>query len=115
MKTPPLSQALSAGRRRRTRDRLAPNVPSSEELPGGLDWQAFAARFFPGRRRHDLEALTAYGTYRRSPRAADPESFDPSNQPVGSSKKGGPVEEANRGAAVETGVQAWEEEGGSAP
>jgi hypothetical protein len=31
----------------------------------GLDWQAFSARYFPGRPRHDLEALTAYGAYRR--------------------------------------------------
>jgi hypothetical protein len=33
-------------------------------LPVGLDWSAFSARFFPGRRRHDLEALRAYGAYR---------------------------------------------------
>ena len=89
MKTPPMSQALSAGRRRRTRDRLAPNVPSSEELPGGLDGQVFAARFFPGRRRHELEALAAYGAYRRSQSAADAESFDPTNQSVVQARKVG--------------------------
>jgi hypothetical protein len=33
-------------------------------LPVGLDWSAFSTRFFPGRRRHDLEALRAYGAYR---------------------------------------------------
>ena len=33
-------------------------------VPVGLDWSAFSARFFPGRRRHDLEALRAYGAYR---------------------------------------------------
>ena len=31
-----------------------------------LDWQGFLARYYPGRRRHDLEALTAYGAYRSS-------------------------------------------------
>ena len=33
----------------------------------GLDWQAFSASHFPGRPRHDLRALVAYGAYRRSP------------------------------------------------
>lgn len=32
----------------------------------GLDWQAFSVDHFPGRDRHDLEALVAYGAYRRS-------------------------------------------------
>ena len=30
-----------------------------------LDWEAFAAGYFPGRHKHDLEALVAYGAYRR--------------------------------------------------
>jgi len=29
-----------------------------------LDWQGFLARFFPDRRRHDLDALAAYESYR---------------------------------------------------
>lgn len=33
-------------------------------IPNGLDWSAFSARFFRGRRRHDLEALKAYEAYR---------------------------------------------------
>jgi hypothetical protein len=33
-----------------------------------LDWQGFLARYFPGRRRHDLEALTAYAAYKSSQR-----------------------------------------------
>jgi hypothetical protein len=31
-----------------------------------LDWSAFLARFFPDRRRHDFEALAAYGSYRNA-------------------------------------------------
>ena len=31
-----------------------------DELPGGLDWVAFSGRLFPGRPRHDFEALKAY-------------------------------------------------------
>lgn len=29
-----------------------------------LDYAAFLARFFPGRRRHDFAAITAYAAYR---------------------------------------------------
>jgi hypothetical protein len=31
-------------------------------LPG-LEWHAFSSRYFPGRRRHDLQALKAYEAY----------------------------------------------------
>ena len=30
-----------------------------------LDWDAFSARYFPGGRRHDLDAVAAYGAYRQ--------------------------------------------------
>jgi hypothetical protein len=33
------------------------------EAAEALDWEAFSKRYFPGRRRHDMEALTAYATY----------------------------------------------------
>jgi hypothetical protein len=33
-------------------------------MSGQLDWQAFSARFFPGRGRHDLRVLAAYEAYR---------------------------------------------------
>jgi len=29
-----------------------------------LDWTAFIGRYFPRRRRHDFEALTAYAAYK---------------------------------------------------
>jgi hypothetical protein len=47
-------------------DRVASAVSSSVHVPEGLDWQGFSAAYFPGRRRHDLEALTAYSAYKRS-------------------------------------------------
>ncbi|HEU5211496.1 MAG TPA: hypothetical protein VFU10_01880 [Gaiellaceae bacterium] len=34
------------------------------EAPPALDWYAFCQSFFPGRRRHDLEAVKAYAAYR---------------------------------------------------
>jgi hypothetical protein len=33
------------------------------EAAEALDWEAFSHRYFPARRRHNLEALTAYATY----------------------------------------------------
>jgi hypothetical protein len=38
----------------------------SESGPKDLGWAAFCARFFPDRRRHDLEALTAYANYKHA-------------------------------------------------
>jgi hypothetical protein len=77
-------------------------VASSADAPDGLDWQTFSAAYFPGRRRHDLEALTAYGAYRRS-RTLDER---PSRQATG-------MEEAENGEPGSTGLQDWEDEGGA--
>ena len=38
---------------------FASAVAGGSRVPDGLDWQSFAAADFPGRRRHDLEGLTA--------------------------------------------------------
>lgn len=43
-----------------------------ERAPGGLSWSEFLGRFFPGRRRHDLEALQAYEAYRSENTQATP-------------------------------------------
>jgi hypothetical protein len=34
----------------------------ADEAAEALDWGRFSKRYFPGRRRQDMEALTAYGT-----------------------------------------------------
>jgi hypothetical protein len=36
------------------------------QVDAGLEWTQFLTRFFPGRRRHDIEALAAYGAYRNT-------------------------------------------------
>jgi hypothetical protein len=42
-----------------------PATPTSvQEIEGGLEWTAFLDRFYPGSRRHNVEALAAYGAYR---------------------------------------------------
>jgi hypothetical protein len=60
-----------------------------EQLPSALDWEAFTTLCFPGGRRHDLEAVAAYGAYKRLPRELD-DGWERSNA-----------------------VDAWEEEGGA--
>jgi hypothetical protein len=43
-----------------------PTAPlRAAEAAEALDWEAFSNRYFPGRRRHNLEALTAYATYKQ--------------------------------------------------
>jgi hypothetical protein len=46
-------------------------------LSSTLDWSAFSAAYFPGRRRHDFEALTAYGSYRRLRRVLGADRVEP--------------------------------------
>ena len=68
-----------------------------------LDWQGFLSRYYPGRRRHDFEALTAYGVYRSSGgidvRSAGEVARPGESEPV-------PPES--------TATDSWEDEGGAA-
>ena len=73
-------------------------VASSAHVPNDLDWASFAAAYFPGRRRHDLEALTAYSAYMRSREAG-----------TGPSQGAARIETA-RGANA---LRNWEDEGGA--
>ena len=52
-------------------NQVAYAVATGARVPDGLDWQSFSAASFPGRRRHDLEALSAYGAYRRTNAVGD--------------------------------------------
>jgi hypothetical protein len=99
---------ISAERRRgldaptkRELSQVAATAIGSSDVPDGLDWQAFSTAFFPGRRRHDLEALTAYGAYRRSHTGYEQ-----------SLNKPAPTEDADTGPSA---LQDWEDEGGAAP
>ena len=80
---------------------VASVVTTSAHAPAGLDWQAFSAAYFPGRRRHDLEALTAYGAYRRSRAVGTGSSAEPAGIETG------------RGARGATALRNWEDEGGA--
>ena len=76
------------------------SVVASARIPEDLDWQAFSATYFPGRQRHDLEALTAYCAYR-------------SAQEVDAVSDGLARTEAERGPTGPTPLQGWEDEGGA--
>lgn len=80
---------------------VAASLALDQNVPSGLDWQAFSAAYFPGSRRHNLKAIVAYGAYRRScaagqQRASEAASFKP---------------DATSSEAVS--VDAWEDEGGA--
>ena len=76
---------------------------TSVHAPAGLDWQAFSAAYFPGRRRHDLEALTAYSAYKRSRDTGTGSSAQPAAYDTG------------RGATSAIALLNWEDEGGTTP
>lgn len=44
-----------------------------------LDWQSYLALYFPGRRRHDFEALAAYGEYRSTGEPGDEDAAPPAS------------------------------------
>jgi hypothetical protein len=63
----------------------------------GLDWQGFVDAYFPGSRRHDLRAITAYAASRRS--CATDGRADARHEAT---------------STVSTPIDAWEDEGGAA-
>lgn len=63
-----------------------------------LDWARFSAAGFPGRRRHDLEAVVAYGRYRRSVATSEDVSDEPGVD--------------DRPTEI-TATQSWEDDGGA--
>jgi hypothetical protein len=75
------------------------NEAASNELGAtpSLEWEDFVAAYFPGSRRHNLEAIAAYAAYKRShpSRRQSPNATRLSN------------------AEQSTSVEAWEDDGGS--
>jgi len=71
---------MEASRKHGSFDQRWPCATSRAQVPAlpddaeeGLDWDAFSHRYFPNRRRHNGEALSAYAAYgRRHQRPATP-------------------------------------------
>jgi len=88
-------------------DRPSHARASVADAPDGLDWQRFSARYFAGRRRHNLEALTAYGRYRTTSHARlAPQSRETSPHTD--------TRAHDAAALAAAAIQTWEAEGGSA-
>lgn len=60
----PLERWEDEGGHRSADDEPDLETDRSEHAPIGLSWSEFLRCFFPGRRRHDLDALQAYAAYR---------------------------------------------------
>ena len=69
---PHADAAYTALRADRELDRVAWNLPpdlviaSRGAYRDGLDWAGFRDLYYPASPRHDLEAIVAYGAYRRT-------------------------------------------------
>jgi hypothetical protein len=78
------------------------DIAQDEVVEHDLDWQGFVSRYYPGRRRHDFEALIAYGVY-RSPGGVDVRSAGEVAQP----------RELVLVSPEPTATESWEDEGGA--
>jgi len=85
---------------------------------GLLEWEAFIARYFPRSRRHDLDALAAYGAYRTAFGQAPPRMGSPSRRvrptpgrrPL---RSGTPTISRRTNSAASRALASWEWEGGA--
>ena len=99
----PLTEAAQALRAARELDRVAWNFPRNppENVSHGahgdaLDWDSFRDLYYPDTRRHDLDAIVAYGAYKRSSLPGP----HPASDPI---------------SAGALSLGEWEDEGGTAP
>jgi len=97
------------------------SAPPGAGIGEKLAWDAFAARYFPERRRHDMEAVAAYGAYTqgRAWRNDGPQTKSPPRLTLVPSE---PIPSATEAEAKRAGAerllvavaaeQLWEGEGG---
>jgi hypothetical protein len=102
-----------------TRAASAPDLPAAG-VGEKLNWDAFSARYFPRRRRHDLEAVAVYGAYRQGRdwrdsglRTPPPRLTLVANESVPAAIEAGSHRPALERLLLAVGAeQAWEGEGG---
>ena len=96
----------------------SPPILLAAGVAEALDWNAFSARSFPGRRRHDLEVLSSYAAYkngrewRQSPARLTLVPNEPVRQQIETDADGAAEE---RLLVAVSAVHVREEEGGFAP
>jgi hypothetical protein len=90
--------SLRARRKRRRESWNLPRTSAKTAHPDGLDWDHFRDLYYPDSRRHNFEAIVAYGDYRST-----------SRQHSGS--EAAPLKEAVWTDAESLGE--WEDEGGA--
>ena len=93
-------------------------VRRADEVADVLDWDAFSIRYFPWRRRHDLEVLSSYAAHkngrewRQSPARLTLVPND-SARPQIEAETDGAAEE--RLLVAVSAVHVWEGDGGHSP
>ena len=96
--TRPTMQTSPTARRKRGRDAWnLPQIPANTAHPDGLDWDHFRDLYHPDSRRHDLDAIVAYGDYKRTSRPHAGSEALPLNDVV---------------SADADALREWEDEGG---
>jgi len=97
---PATQTSLRAHRTRRREAWNLPRVSATTAHPDGLDWDHFRDLYYPDSRRHNFEAIIAYGDYRSTSRRR-------------SGSEAAPLTEAVSADAESLGE--WEDEGGASP
>jgi hypothetical protein len=90
--------SLSAHPKRRRDAWNHPRISATTAHTDGLDWDHFRDLYYPDSRRHNLEAIVAYGDYKRTPRPRGGGQAAPSKAAI---------------SADWDSLGAWEDEGGS--
>jgi hypothetical protein len=101
--------------------RSAPLLRVVEDA-GALDWDAFSARYFSARRRHDLDALSEYAEYRHGLEAPQPRlpraptlRLLPNEPEAPAIEAGSDTAGTRRLLAAMAAMDNWEREGGYTP
>ena len=85
-----------------------PQLPAKTAHPDRLDWDRFRDLYHPDSRRHNLEAILAYGDYKRTPRPHAGSEAVPLNDVVSDNADslgeweddGGPSRDPSRGRSA---------------
>jgi hypothetical protein len=95
----PTTQTALRAHRKRRREAWPSRASAKTTHGDGLDWDGFRDLYYPDSRRHNLEAIVAYGAYKKSSPVAEHMS-EPAHVQGDSSADAASLDE-------------WEDEGGA--